>query len=69
MPLLQLVGFRPLPERFQMYLQVTDLIAVMIALGVSVTLVITTAVANARLTRSVREYRVAYLDMKRQAGK
>lgn len=52
-----------------MYLQVTDLIAIVIALGVSVTLVITSAVANARLTRSVQEYRTAYLDIKRQAGK
>lgn len=69
MPLLQLVGFRPLPERFQMYLQATDLLAITIALVVSVTLVITSAVANARLTRSVQEYRAAYLDMKRQAGK
>ena len=33
----------------------------MIALVVSVSLVITTAVANARLTRSVSEYRKAWL--------
>ena len=57
------------PERFQMYLTTTDLLAVMIALVVSVTLVITSAVANARLTRSVQEYRAAYLDIKRQASK
>jgi hypothetical protein len=50
-----------------MYLTVLDLLAVMIALVVSVTLVITTAVANARLTRSVEEYRKAWLDSK--AGK
>jgi hypothetical protein len=50
-----------------MYLTTTDLLAVMIALVVSVTLVITSAVANARLTRSVQEYRKAYLDLK--AGK
>ena len=56
-----------LPERFQMYLTTLDLLAVMIALVVSVTLVITSAVANARLTRSVQEYRKAYLDLK--AGK
>ena len=56
-----------LPERFQMYLTGTDLLAIMIALVVSVTLVITSAVANARLTRSVQEYRKAYLDLK--AGK
>jgi hypothetical protein len=69
MPLHQLVGFRPLPERFQMYLTTGDLLAVMIALVVSVTLVITSALHNARLQRSVQEYRAAYLDMKRQAGK
>lgn len=50
-----------------MYLTALDLLAVMIALVVSVTLVITTAIANARLTRAVQEYRKAYLDMK--AGK
>jgi hypothetical protein len=44
-----------------MYLEVTDLIAVMIALGVSVTLVITTALHNSRLQRAVLEYRKAWL--------
>jgi hypothetical protein len=48
-----------------MYLSATDLLAVMIALVVSVTLVITTAVANARLTRSVQEYREAWLTAKK----
>ena len=38
-----------------------DMIAVMIALGVSVALVITTAIQNARLTRSAHEYRKAWL--------
>jgi hypothetical protein len=52
-----------------MYLEVTDLFAIMIALVVSVTLVITSALHNSRLTRSVQEYRAAYLDLKRQAGK
>ena len=52
-----------------MYLTTLDLLAVTIALVVSVTLVITSAVANARLTRSVQEYRAAYLDLKRQANK
>lgn len=52
-----------------MYLTTLDLFAVMIALIVSVTLVITTALANARLTRSRDEYRVAYFDLKRQVGK
>jgi len=36
----------------------------MIALVVSVSLVITTAVANARLTRAVSEYREAWLTAK-----
>ena len=44
-----------------MYLQVTDLIAIVIALGVSVTLVITSALHNARLQRAVGEYRKAWL--------
>jgi hypothetical protein len=47
-----------------MYLQVTDLIAIVIALGVSVTLVITSAIQNARLTRAVEEYRKAYFNYK-----
>lgn len=46
-----------------MYLSVLDLVAVMIALGVSVTLVITTALANARLTRSRDDWRQSYLQM------
>jgi hypothetical protein len=37
-----------------MYLSTGDILAVMIALIVSVSLVITTAVANARLTRAVK---------------
>lgn len=44
-----------------MYLTTTDLLAVMIALVVSVTLVITSALHNARLTRAVEEYRKAWL--------
>lgn len=44
-----------------MYLSTADLLAVMIALGVSVTLVITTALHNARLQRAVVEYRKAWL--------
>lgn len=47
-----------------MYLTTLDLLAVMIALGTSVTLVITSALHNARLQRSVREYRKAWLDSK-----
>jgi len=43
-----------------MYLTTGDLLAVMIALVVSVTLVITTTLANARLTRSRDEWRKAY---------
>jgi hypothetical protein len=44
-----------------MYLTTLDLLAVMIALVVSVTLVVTTAVQNARLQRAVGEYRKAWL--------
>lgn len=44
-----------------MYLTTGDLLAVMIALVVSVTLVITTALHNARLQRAVAEYRKAWL--------
>jgi hypothetical protein len=44
-----------------MYLTTTDLLAVMIALVVSVTLVITSAIHNARLQRAVQEYRKAWL--------
>lgn len=47
-----------------MYLTTTDLLAVMIALVVSVTLVITSAIHNARLTRAVEEYRKAYFNYK-----
>jgi hypothetical protein len=50
-----------LPERFQMYLSALDLVAVMIALVVSVTLVVTTALHNARLQRAVVEYRKAWI--------
>lgn len=46
-----------------MYLQATDVIAVFIALVSSVTLVITTAIANARLTRSRNDWRTAYLQL------
>ena len=44
-----------------MYLTTLDLLAVMIALVVSVTLVVTTAIHNARLQRAVQEYRKAWL--------
>ena len=44
-----------------MYLTTLDLLAVMIALVVSVTLVVTTAIHNARLQRAVGEYRKAWL--------
>ena len=47
-----------------MYLTTGDILAVIIALVVSVTLVITTALANARLTTSRDEYRKAYIDLK-----
>lgn len=55
------------PERKIMYLTTLDLLAIMIALVVSATLVITSALANARLTRSVEAYREAYFNLK--AGK
>lgn len=50
-----------------MYLTALDLLGVMIALAVSVTLVITTAIANARLTRSVQDYREAWLTAKQSS--
>lgn len=50
-------------ERFAMYLTTLDMLAVMLALVVSVTLVVTTALANARLTRSRDDWRQSYLQM------
>ena len=47
-----------------MYITTLDMLAVMIALVVSVTLVITTAIANARLTASRDEWRQAYYAIK-----
>jgi len=47
-----------------MYLTAWDLLAVMIALVTSVTLVITTALANARLTQSSNYWRKAYHNYK-----
>jgi hypothetical protein len=44
-----------------MYLTTGDLLAIMIALVVSVTLVITSALHNARLQRAVQEYRKAWI--------
>lgn len=38
-----------------MYIEITDTIAIVIALTLSSTLVITTAIKNAKLTRQVRE--------------
>jgi len=38
-----------------MYIEITDSIAVVLALSVSTTLVITTAIKNAKLVRKVRE--------------
>jgi hypothetical protein len=43
-----------------MYLTTLDLLAVIIALVVSVTLVVTTALANRRLDESRRYWRTAY---------
>ena len=47
-----------------MYLTTLDLIAVMIALLVSVILVITTAIANYRLTESRDYWRYQYHELK-----
>ena len=47
-----------------MYLEVTDLIAVMIALVVSATLVITTALHNRQLDESRRYWRYQYQELK-----
>ena len=41
--------------RIIMYIEITDTIAIIIALSTSITLVITTAIKNAKLTRKVRE--------------
>lgn len=48
-------------------LSALDLVAVVIALVTSCTLLITTALQNARLTRARDEYRTAYLELKREA--
>jgi hypothetical protein len=41
-----------------MYIEITDTIAIIIALTTSTTLVITTAIKNAKLTRALRELSV-----------
>ena len=41
-------------ERNHMYIEITDGIAIIIALSLSITLIITTALHNARLTRQIR---------------
>jgi hypothetical protein len=41
-----------------MYIEITDTIAIIIALTTSTTLVITTAIKNAKLTRLIRESNV-----------
>jgi hypothetical protein len=38
-----------------MYIEITDGIAIIIALSLSITLITTTALHNARLTRQIRE--------------
>lgn len=52
-----------------MYITILDLVAVIIALVVSVTLVITTAIKNAQLSSNVRYWRDAYYLSIRKAGK
>ena len=42
-------------ERKHMYIEITDGIAIIIALSLSITLITTTALHNARLTRKIRE--------------
>lgn len=54
-------------ERLKMYLTIADLLAVMVALALSVTLVITTARANARLTESANYWRSQYYQAKKYA--
>lgn len=63
-PSVVMLGFRATLERFQMYLSALDLVAVMIALVVSVTLVITTAIANHRMTETANYWRKEYFDLK-----
>jgi hypothetical protein len=47
--------FRHLYREENMYIEITDAIAITIALTTSITLIITTAVRNAKLTRLIRE--------------
>lgn len=61
---LPLLGIPNTLERQYMYLTTGDMLAVIIALVVSVTLVITTVLANAKLTISRDEWRKAYYDLK-----
>ena len=46
-----------------MYLSSWDMFAVIIALSVSLTLIVTTSVANARITRSRNAWRRSYYDL------
>ena len=46
-----------------MYLSTWDMFAVIIALSVSLTLIVTTSVANARITRSRNEWRKEYYEL------
>jgi hypothetical protein len=47
-----------------MYLYPSEVLGIMIILVVASTIVITTAIANARLTRSRDEWRTAYYNLK-----
>jgi hypothetical protein len=62
-PLSPVSGVR-IPNTFTrkviMYITTLDMLAVIIALVVSITLVVTSAIANARLTESVKYWRDAY---------
>lgn len=46
----------------------TDMLAVILALGVSMALIITSAIANARLTRSRDEWRSLAIQACRECG-
>ena len=47
-------------ERKHMYIEITDGIAIIIALSLSITLIITTALHNARLTRQAKHWKYQY---------
>jgi hypothetical protein len=46
-----------------MYIEITDGIAIIIALSLSITLIITTALHNARLTRQANDWKYQYEEL------